>query len=80
MGILPNMQCATVVTESYLTGTHTGTFRTPNGDIPPSGNRVKLRYVSVQQVEEGKIASEHLYFDQLEFLTQIGAINALGKP
>jgi steroid delta-isomerase-like uncharacterized protein len=66
---------STVVTESELSGTHTGTFRSPVGDTPPSGNRVKLRYVSVQRVAAGKIASEHLYFDQLEFLTQIGAIS-----
>jgi ketosteroid isomerase-like protein len=63
-----------VILEGYLTGTHTGTFRTPQGDIPPTGNPVRLRYASIRRVEGGKIASEHLYFDQLEFLTQIGAI------
>jgi predicted ester cyclase len=65
-----------VVTEGYMTGTQTGTLRTPQGDIPPSGNRIKLRYATVQQVKDGLIVSEHLYFDQLEFLTQIGAIPA----
>jgi hypothetical protein len=40
---------------------------------------VKVRYVSVQQVKEGKIASEHLYFDQLELLTQLGALPAPAK-
>jgi steroid delta-isomerase-like uncharacterized protein len=63
----------TVVTEGTLSGTHTGTFRSPQGDIPASGNRIALRYVSVKRIRDGKVAQEHLYFDQLEFLQQIGA-------
>jgi steroid delta-isomerase-like uncharacterized protein len=64
----------TVVTEGTLTGTHSGTFRSPQGDIPASGNRVALRYVSVKQIRDSKVAVERLYFDQLEFLQQIGAL------
>jgi predicted ester cyclase len=64
----------TVVTEGTLTGTHTGTFRSPQGDIPASGNRVALGYVSVKQIRDSKVAVERLYFDQLEFLQQIGAL------
>ena len=61
-----------VVTEGTLTGTHTGKFRNPQGDIPASGNRVALRYVSVKQIRDGKVAVERLYFDQLEFLHRSG--------
>jgi steroid delta-isomerase-like uncharacterized protein len=61
-----------IVTEGTLAGTHTGTFRTPQGDIPATGNRVRLRYASVRRIRDGKVASEHLYFDQLEFLQQLG--------
>ena len=63
-----------VVTEGALTGTHSGTFRSPQGDIPASGNLVTLRYVSVKQIRDDKVAAERLYFDQLEFLQQIGAL------
>ena len=63
-----------VAIEGYLSGTHTGTFRTPQGDVSPTGSSVRLRYASIRQVKGGRIASEHLYFDQLEFLTQIGVI------
>jgi predicted ester cyclase len=65
-----------VVAEGYLIGTHSGPFRTPQGEVPPSGNQVKLRYASIKQVEAGRITSEHLYFDQLEFMQQIGAMPA----
>jgi len=60
--------------EGVLTGTHTGTFRTPQGEIPPSGSQVALPYAFIRRVEGGKIASEHLYFDQMEFLQQLGAM------
>jgi len=66
----------TVVTEGQLSGTHTGTFHSPQGDTPASGNRVALRFASVKLIRDGKVASERLYFDQLEFLQQIGALPA----
>lgn len=64
----------TVIAEGVMTGTHTGTFRTPQGEIPPSGNPVNLRYASVKRVVNDKVVSEHLYFDQMEFMMQIGAM------
>ena len=63
-----------VIAEGFFTGTQTGVFRTPQGEIPASGNPVNLRYVSVKRVSDGKIVSEHLYFDQMEFMMQIGAM------
>jgi predicted ester cyclase len=63
----------TVIGEGVLTGTQTGPFRTPQGEIPPSGNTVNLRFASLKRVVDGKIVSEHLYFDQMEFMTQLGA-------
>jgi steroid delta-isomerase-like uncharacterized protein len=64
----------TVVTEGILTGTHSGAFRVPDGEIPASGNLVTLRYASVKRIRDGQVASEHLYFDQLAFLRQLGAL------
>jgi ketosteroid isomerase-like protein len=69
----------TVIVEGFFTGTHTGVFRTPQGEIPSSGNPVNLRYASVKRVAGGKIISEHLYFDQMEFMTQIGALPPMGS-
>jgi steroid delta-isomerase-like uncharacterized protein len=64
-----------VVTEGTLSGTHSGTFRTPQGEIPPTGNQVTLRYAAVKRFRDGRLVSEHLYFDQLEFLQQLGAMS-----
>lgn len=68
-----------VVAEGTLTGTHTGTFRAPQGEVPATGNSVRLRYASVKQIRDGKVAQEHLYFDQLEFLQQIEALPPSGQ-
>lgn len=63
-----------VVAEGAVQGTHTGPFRAPTGEIPPTGNKVTLRFATVKQIKDGKLVSERLYFDQLEFLQQIGAM------
>jgi predicted ester cyclase len=59
-------------TEVVFTGTHTGPLPTPDGSIPPTGRRVTLRSASILRIEDGLIASEHVYLDQLEMLTQLG--------
>jgi steroid delta-isomerase-like uncharacterized protein len=66
----------TVVFEGTLTGTHAGTLRTPQGDVPATGNRVRLRYAAVKRIRDGKVASDHVYFDRLEFMQQLGAMPA----
>lgn len=68
----------TVIAEGVMTGTQSGPFRMPQGEIPPSGNRVDLRYASVKRIVDGKIVEEHLYFDQMELMTQIGAMPSPG--
>jgi steroid delta-isomerase-like uncharacterized protein len=68
-----------VVTEAAITGTHTGTLRSPSGDIPATGRRVNLRQVAVVRVKDGLAVSEHLYFDQMEMMAQLGMLPA-GAP
>ncbi len=61
-----------VAGEGILTGTHTGVLRTPQGDVPPTGRRVELPYMRIMEVDAGEAVSEHLYFDQLALLGQLG--------
>lgn len=67
----------TAVTEATFSGTHLGILRTPNGDIPATHKAVRGRQVAVQRVKDGQVWSEHLYFDQMEFL---GALGLLPDP
>jgi steroid delta-isomerase-like uncharacterized protein len=55
-------------------GTHTETLVSPEGDIPATGKSVVGRVAEVIRIEDGKIAEDHLYFDNMEFLTQIGLV------
>ena len=63
-----------VATQQTFTGTHTGTLVSPEGDIPATGKSVVGRAAEIIRIEDGKIAEDHLYFDNMEFVTQIGLV------
>jgi steroid delta-isomerase-like uncharacterized protein len=56
-----------------ITGTHTSTMRTPQGDVPATGKRIDVRAVDVVQFgADGRAVSWHIYFDMLQMLQQLG--------
>jgi len=64
-----------LVQEGTFAGTHTGNLVTPDGQvIQPTGRSVRAAYADVFAVDGGLVTSEHLYFDRLELLTQIGVL------
>lgn len=65
-----------VIGEGTFTGTHTGVMHLPTGDVPPTGKNVKIDYVAVQRVEDGKITYLRHYLDVMELMTQLGLIGA----
>ena len=62
------------VDEGYFVGTHTGPLRGgPTGEtIEPTGKRVRVRECDVVTVSGGRVTSHRFYFDQMEFLGQLG--------
>ena len=60
--------------EVRFSGTHTGPLASPQGDIPPTGKPFSFDYVHVSSLEQGRIRSDHIYFDQLGFLGQLGLL------
>jgi len=63
----------TVVEQARYTGTHTGTWRNPNGaEVPATGKSLDFPFVGVFRVENGKISAIRIYFDQIEVFTQLG--------
>ena len=62
----------TVVDEGIFTGTHTGVFPTPMGDIPPTGKKVEGEYVDVFEFAGDKVISDRLMFDRLQLMEQLG--------
>jgi steroid delta-isomerase-like uncharacterized protein len=62
------------VYEGRFIGTHTGTLRIPAGGIPPTGRILDVRFCNVFEFQDGKVTSSHVYFDQAELLSQLGAM------
>ena len=64
-----------VVELARYTGTHTGTWRSPDGaEIPATGKELDFPFVGVFRVANGKISSIRIYYDQLEVFTQLGLL------
>lgn len=64
------------VDEGYFIGTNTGRMTMPSGQtLEPTGKKVKLRACDIATVENGKITEHHLYFDEAEFMRQLGLSN-----
>src|SRR5262245_49136378 len=43
--------------------------------IPPSGTRIQVPMVAIVQFEGGKVAHEHIYWDQASVLVQVGLLD-----
>jgi predicted ester cyclase len=62
-----------VVEQARYTGTHTGTWRNPDGaEVPATGKTLDFPFVGVFRVENGKISAIRIYYDQVEVFAQLG--------
>jgi len=61
-----------VVHEFTFAGTHDASLHGPDGEIPATHRRLEGRGVEIYRVADGKIAETHLYFDQVQVMTQLG--------
>jgi ketosteroid isomerase-like protein len=68
----------TYAVELTATGTHTGPMQTPQGTIPPTGNKVSFDSCDYIRVARGRIVSWHVYHDSVPFLTAMGLLPKLG--
>ncbi|MFG3343753.1 ester cyclase [Streptomyces sp. NPDC048018] len=65
----------TAIDEGIYTGRNTGPIPLPDGEtLPATGRTVNLRGIDLAQVKDGRITSYRLYFDQMEFLDQLGLL------
>ena len=61
------------IDEWIFRGTNSGPLSTASGEVlPPTGRRVSVRGVDIQTHGAGSVSAHHIYFDQVEFLTQLG--------
>jgi predicted ester cyclase len=60
--------------EGTLSGTNDGVLHAPDGDVAPTGRPVELRWAAVYATDGDTLKSEHLFFDQMDFLGQLGLL------
>lgn len=69
-----------VVDEMVMDFTHDRVMDTLLPGLAPTGRRVRLAVVVVAGFEGGKVASEHIYWDQASLLVQVGMFDASRLP
>jgi carboxymethylenebutenolidase len=69
-----------VVDEIVVEFTHTLEMDWMLPGVAPTGKPVKVAIVVVVQFRDGKLAHEHLYWDQASVLVQLGLIDAAQLP
>ena len=69
-----------VIDEFILSFTHDRVIDFMLPDVAPTGKHVELPTVVVMKFRNGKIAHEHIYWDQASLLVQVGLLNPEKLP
>ncbi|GAA0507819.1 ester cyclase [Saccharopolyspora thermophila] len=69
-----------VVDEMVISFTHDRVIDALLPGIAPTGRRVEIPVVAVVGCENGKVAYEHIYWDQASLLVQVGLLERDGLP
>ena len=69
-----------IVDEMVFKFTHTIPMDWMLPGIPPTGKRVEVPLVAIVRVRNGKVAHEHIYWDQASVLVQIGLLDPARLP
>jgi len=60
--------------------THTSEVDWMLPGVAPTGRRVEIPLVAIVRFQDGKVAHEHIYWDQASVLVQVGLLNPAGLP
>jgi carboxymethylenebutenolidase len=69
-----------LVDEMLFKFTHTIQMDWMLPGVAPTGKRVEVPLVAIVQFREGKLAHEHIYWDQASVLVQLGLLDARSLP
>jgi carboxymethylenebutenolidase len=69
-----------LVDEMLFSFTHTREIDWMAPGVPPTGRRVEVPLVAIVRFEGGKVAHEHIYWDQASVLVQLGLLEPAGLP
>ena len=69
-----------VVDELIVSFTHNTQWDYLLPGIPPTGKKVEIPHVVVMKFENGKVAHEHVWWDQASLLVQVGLLDPAKLP
>jgi carboxymethylenebutenolidase len=69
-----------IVDELVIRFTHTQVIEWMLPGLVPTGRKVEMAVAVIVKVENGKIAHEHIYWDQASVLAQLGLLDPKGLP
>lgn len=69
-----------IVDEMIFRFTHTSAIDWMLPGVAPTGRRVEVPLVAIVQFRDGKLAHEHIYWDQASVLVQIGLLDPKALP
>ena len=69
-----------LVDEMVFKFTHTIRMDWMLPGLAPTGKRVEVPLVAIVRLREGKLAHEHIYWDQASVLVQLGLLDAAALP
>jgi len=69
-----------VIDELIVTFTHDVEMPAILPGVAPTGRKVELPHVVVMGIEDGKVAYEHIYWDQGSLLAQVGLLDLTKLP
>ena len=69
-----------LVDEMIFAFTHTQEMPWMLPGVAPTNRRVEVALVAIVRFRDGKVAHEHIYWDQASVLKQIGLLNDPGLP
>lgn len=66
----------TAIDEGIFSGRNTGPLQLPNGEnLPATQREIRIRGVDIATVADGRIVDYRLYFDEMDFLGQLGLLD-----
>src|SRR5260221_14785313 len=69
-----------LVDEMIFTFTHSQEMPWMLPGVAPTGRRVEVALVAIVKFRDGKVAHEHIYWDQASVLVQVGLIDPATLP
>lgn len=67
-------EASRVAVEGTFVGTFTATLDGPTGPVAPTGKSFNVDFADFFEIQNGRVVSHRIYYDQVDFLGQLGLL------